>query len=945
MYSETQNARLDQVVIAEPGTTDWLWSHEKYLRWSERRSGILWIEGKPGSGKSVLAKSILGKLSEDEHQKQSWLIGHWFYSTRGGPALMAHSSFLVAVLRQLLQQDRNLFSFFETYYRRYPPSSKHWWSSNADLISVFKDIAVNGVSVTCIVDAMDESQDGSDNDHRREAILSGLSALVADVEKSRIKLIILSRPFLDIAWIFSQHQHRYGNVHRLLLEAENEAAIEKIIDNGMQSLQNAMHRFEIGVENNVSRTSGSQQGLIRSSQRHRTILTHTQKGANSDLGPIPKYILENAQGVVLWVKLIITVLETHIKRGLFTLPELEEKLVSLPLGVDTIYRHIAEDLRSKFGDDGLEKTRTTLMWISGANSIRPLTLEELREGLAVPKDCEKALRSACDPIEANKIRCMHWTSFVRQLRERCGPFVDVIRLDSHETKSDLLKESVNTKEYADEEAGPRGTDIVQLLHRTAKDFFATPEAAGPLTFNDADAAQFVRQATIDYIKLSFPSSQTGYAPLPVKHNSKWVNNIEKAVAYIDDRRLLPFITAMLQDSQQLSLFGLYASLLDNMTDPPLDEALAAIFLSNDRLDHERFLPLRLRYGDLHDARSIIAGEYIYRACSQGMTVAVHFLVAMLKLTLNWCDMPVEAMIHAYCLVAVENGCTSFALEAPSIFFPPIREVDTETLNHATERLKPSFLHSLYGRSETERVVPLRISSLEAAAIRTGNVKLVTLLYCTRYRAPLRGQTPYIGRGKGMYNLRPGDLRVLGRSHRRSFEPSPHGRRLLQSNINTSSSSRSETRASSVRMQPSFLNQENDSDQTSYKIYPRLQHPSRRTANGLLPLVYGIPSNPQDRFSRSTYDLLVEKTQKHADTSRCGQEGTEAVSESLKIASWFCVQWWRHWGYSAASPRVNVYKSVLQQQDYESDSESDDEYDAFNSFLTMKKVKEVFQKQR
>ena len=54
--------RRDQITRAETGTNEWIWSYGPYVEWATEASGILWIQGKPGSGKSVLAKSILERF-------------------------------------------------------------------------------------------------------------------------------------------------------------------------------------------------------------------------------------------------------------------------------------------------------------------------------------------------------------------------------------------------------------------------------------------------------------------------------------------------------------------------------------------------------------------------------------------------------------------------------------------------------------------------------------------------------------------------------------------------------------------------------------------------------------------------------------------------------------------------------------------------------------------
>lgn len=56
------NVHKSQVGPAAVGTASWIWTHPVYCSFSAQNSCILWIRGKPGSGKSVLARAIHQQL-------------------------------------------------------------------------------------------------------------------------------------------------------------------------------------------------------------------------------------------------------------------------------------------------------------------------------------------------------------------------------------------------------------------------------------------------------------------------------------------------------------------------------------------------------------------------------------------------------------------------------------------------------------------------------------------------------------------------------------------------------------------------------------------------------------------------------------------------------------------------------------------------------------------
>src|SRR6266480_2856234 len=159
---ERKTVRRDEIADAQPGTIDWVWSHRSYVEWKEETCSILWIQGKPGSGKSVLAKSILEHRSpvdasssgpKEALDNDGSLVCDWFYSTRGGADLMAHQSLMQSLLYQMLSKRPSLFRHFKRQYRRYPPLSKEWVNLDA-LEEILTQIAAARTRSICVVDAM-----------------------------------------------------------------------------------------------------------------------------------------------------------------------------------------------------------------------------------------------------------------------------------------------------------------------------------------------------------------------------------------------------------------------------------------------------------------------------------------------------------------------------------------------------------------------------------------------------------------------------------------------------------------------------------------------------------------------------------------------------------------------------------------------------------------------
>ena len=195
---ESIDRRRDRIANPEVGTTHWIWSNPSYVQWDREPSGILWIQGKPGSGKSVLAKSIQKHLSESEDSSivsisARTIIGAWYYSTRH--ALCAHGMMLRSLLLQVLEQVRSLFRHVQEFI----PEGQQWSRRRKILREIllrFSTSQGDSRRICCVVDGLDESDSGDEDLGSRAGMLRFLKRLVKP--PSRFKFICLSRDSIDI---------------------------------------------------------------------------------------------------------------------------------------------------------------------------------------------------------------------------------------------------------------------------------------------------------------------------------------------------------------------------------------------------------------------------------------------------------------------------------------------------------------------------------------------------------------------------------------------------------------------------------------------------------------------------------------------------------------------------------------------------------------------------
>ncbi|CAO1601299.1 hypothetical protein XANCAGTX0491_004966 [Xanthoria calcicola] len=378
---ENMSRRSDAITVADVDSSHWIWSNSSYLAWERASSGLLWIEGKPGSGKSVLAKSIQRTLVQPDKPgpriiRTKCAVGAWYYSARH--RLQSHPMMLRSLLLQILEQNKA--SFYRTRFRHRlgPFRNERLWTRNRealwDAVLELKILSDGIDKIYCIIDALDESEDLNERTSSDSFMLASyLKELVK--EPSRMKVICLSRFALSLEKAF---QH----FNRIILQQHNVPDIKNVITDGVASLLRTLHADDTDDEDEEqspiwSKASKPTTLHDRFPPKTRPWLkiatpyfhkakTKEEKG----LQRIEGYLLGNADGVILWVTTILKQLVDRAREPLCTLEEIERELYALPDDLVKLYRKISKDLVNTLGSskDGLERARRALTWVRVATA-------------------------------------------------------------------------------------------------------------------------------------------------------------------------------------------------------------------------------------------------------------------------------------------------------------------------------------------------------------------------------------------------------------------------------------------------------------------------------------------------------------------------------------------------------------------------------------------------
>jgi len=337
------NARYQKVPPHDNQTCGWLQDTQQYWDWSSsKESGLLVIEGKPGSGKSTLARYFNDHLLQLEDDD---IAAKFFYSHRDGELERDHNSMFRCLLHDILTADESFFIHFQEAYRGFQDlevlHKPRVWTRQA-LQNILRCCIKHPLRrrLFLIVDAMDESDDCD----RGEVVEFLWSLPDLSTNGCVVKIFLASRP------INEPHVDLMHKCNTILLQDRNRNDIE----NYTQAFLNTP-RFRC---------------------------MHAIKEE------VMKYIVENADGVFLWVRLVTSELVRFVENGARS-TTVFKFLKSLPINLESFYVYMFNKLCGDEDDirlrDGIRILQFCLF------SHRPIRLLEIQDALAIPgspQECE-----------------------------------------------------------------------------------------------------------------------------------------------------------------------------------------------------------------------------------------------------------------------------------------------------------------------------------------------------------------------------------------------------------------------------------------------------------------------------------------------------------------------------------------------------------------------------
>lgn len=192
----------------EPRTGDWLLNAPEFSRWKQEEKQILWLFGIPGSGKTVLASTVIRHV-KDLCYPGSDIFCAYYYFDFSDPYKQTLTSMLRSVLSQLLCQQGALSDQFRALYSAHQDGTQA--PSESDLRVALSSV-LETTRVYIILDALDECC-------QRNVVLDFISSLNRQ-QTAKVNIMAVSRKEYDIELVLNDISHFKVCVESALVDVD-----------------------------------------------------------------------------------------------------------------------------------------------------------------------------------------------------------------------------------------------------------------------------------------------------------------------------------------------------------------------------------------------------------------------------------------------------------------------------------------------------------------------------------------------------------------------------------------------------------------------------------------------------------------------------------------------------------------------------------------------------
>ena len=307
LYSHEASDRFHGVEMPFKGTDDWLFGDDigflRFLRGEDDRC-VFWITSKPGSGKSTVMKYAV------KHEKtlqalerfhgDPWVIVKHFFHDRGSATQKSVTGFLRALLRQILIARKDAFPYV------YPMLGDAGSLEN-------RDVAGYSFKTSSHPDSWTD-----------ERLITAISVISQNIDTT-LNLCV----FVDA---LDEVQGTYGKLIDVIrrLEAMTENKLVRLRICAASRPEN-LFKTEFADYPSLAVHEHTMEDIRLYTESRMRYGTHDMltEAGHASFGALTKSIIRRANGVFLWVKLVVDELVEGFQNG-DTLSEMKALLLLMP---------------------------------------------------------------------------------------------------------------------------------------------------------------------------------------------------------------------------------------------------------------------------------------------------------------------------------------------------------------------------------------------------------------------------------------------------------------------------------------------------------------------------------------------------------------------------------------------------------------------------------------
>ena len=320
LWHHTIDTRYATIKTAHARTCEWLLKKTEYQDWldinkTQDHHGVLWIKGKPGSGKSTLVKFA---VADARKTRAETAVISFFFNARGEDLEKSTLGMYRSLLYQILKTFPYLQTVLDCLRPNVPREGETYSWEKHDLQDLFT-AAIQNLGqrpLMCFIDALDECEEDQIRD-----LVSFLEHLGRLATSSRMHFYVC----------LSSRHYPY-----------------------------------ISIENGVELTLEDQEDHIHDITKYLNGTLRAGRGKQSE--QIKEELLQRSSGVFLWVVLVVQILNKEYDHG--RIHGLRKRLREIPDGLDKLFEDILTRDR-----ENMEELILCLQWILYAE--RPLRQDEV----------------------------------------------------------------------------------------------------------------------------------------------------------------------------------------------------------------------------------------------------------------------------------------------------------------------------------------------------------------------------------------------------------------------------------------------------------------------------------------------------------------------------------------------------------------------------------------